>query len=173
MTRFADLGPAEQRARMERTIRTYFDGCNAADVELMAAQFTADAVHYFPPGLDGPWAGNRTIAENWRQLVLTIGSAWSIERLIAEPETLQAVIEWTHWKTRAGGCLRGDEWYVFDPETGLIREIRAFYAAASDGRPEVTLQGYDYSASAYHLAPPVDRPHPDAQYRAPAGEVSA
>lgn len=170
MTRFADLDRAERRTVMERTIRTYFDACNLADVDLMASQFTPGAVHYFPPGLDGPWVGDRTIAENWRHLVLSIGSAWSIERLVAEPESLQAVIEWTHWKTKLGGYLCGDEWYTFDAETGLISEIRAFYAAASDGRGEVTLQGYDYAANGYHLEPPVHRPHPDA---ASSSEIQA
>lgn len=162
MSRFVDLPREEQRARMDATIRTYFQGCNDADVEAMAATFHPDAVHYFPPGLDGPWRGARTIGENWRSLVLRIGSAWSIERLIAEPESLQAVIEWTHWKTGLGGYLRGDEWYRFDPETGLITEIRAFYAASSDGRDEVILEGFDYAAEGYHLQAPVDRPHPDA-----------
>jgi hypothetical protein len=164
MSRFADLPPAARRARMETTIRTYFDGCNEGDVAKMAAQFTPDAVHYFPPGLDGPWVGNTTIAENWRRLVLTIGSAWSIERIVVEPESFQAVIEWTHWKTRPGGYLRGDEWYRFDPDTGLITEIRAFYASASDGRSEVTMEGYDYAANGHHMEPPVARPHPDAEY---------
>ncbi|MFK0106704.1 nuclear transport factor 2 family protein [Streptomyces sp. NPDC091217] len=164
MSRFEDLDPSVRRARMEEAIRTYFDGCNEADVPKMASQFTPDAVHYFPPGLDGPWVGDKTIAENWRRLVLTIGSAWSIERLVVEPESLQAVIEWTHWKTRLGGYLRGDEWYRFDPETGLITEIRAFYASASDGRDEVTMQGYDYEAHGYRMTPPVERPHPEAEY---------
>ncbi|WP_190812798.1 nuclear transport factor 2 family protein [Saccharopolyspora pogona] len=164
MTRFADLDPAAQRTLMEERIRVYFDGCNEADVDKMAAQFTENAVHYFPPGLEGPWVGNRTIGENWRRLVLTIGSAWSIERMILEPESLQGVIEWTHWKTRMNGYLRGDEWYKFDPETGLITEIRAFYAASSDGRDEVTIEGFDYAAEGYCLAPPVARPHPDAEY---------
>ncbi|WP_314325059.1 nuclear transport factor 2 family protein [Paenarthrobacter ilicis] len=162
MTRFADLPREVQRRRMEETIRTYFDGCNEADVNKMASQFAADAVHYFPPGLEGPWIGNMTIAENWRRLVMSIGSAWSIERLIAEPESLQAVIEWTHWKTAKGGYLRGDEWYAFDPETGQITEIRAFYSSAADIRVAITLEGYDYEANGYHMAAPVDRPHPDA-----------
>ncbi|MFF2847681.1 nuclear transport factor 2 family protein [Streptomyces sp. NPDC058001] len=165
MTRFADLPREEQRTRMEATIRAYFQGCNDADVDAMAATFHPDAVHYFPPGIGGPWRGARTIGENWRALVMRIGSAWSIERLMAEPESLQAVIEWTHWKTALGGYLRGDEWYRFDPETGLITEIRAFYAATSDGRDEVTLEGFDYEAEGYHLVPPVDRPHPDATDR--------
>jgi hypothetical protein len=166
MTRFADLDRDVQRKQMESTIRTYFDGCNEADVEKMASTFTSDAVHYFPPGLKGPWVGGRVIAENWRNLTLTIGSAWTIERLIAEPESLQAVIEWTHYKTGRGGFLRGDEWYVFDPDNGLIREIRAFYASSSDGRQFVELEGFDYAGNGYHLSCPVDRPHPDAEYTA-------
>jgi regulator of RNase E activity RraA len=154
---FSGLDSQEQRDRMEKTIRRYFDGCNEADVEKIAACFTEGAVHYFPPGLEGPWVGNRTIAENWRELVLTIGSAWTIERLIAEPASLQAVIEWTHYKTNLGGFVRGDEWYQFDPETGLIAEIRAYYASAADGRRQVELQGYDYEANGYHLRSPIER----------------
>lgn len=164
MTAFSALDREVQRKQIESTIRTYFDGCNEADVEKMAATFAPDAVHYFPPGIGGPWIGNRTIAENWRRLTLTQGSAWTIERLIVEPESLQAVIEWTHYKTRPGGFLRGDEWYEFDPETGLITEIRAFYAASSDGRSEVVLEGYDYEANGYNFQSPVPRPHPDAEY---------
>lgn len=161
---FSLLPREEQAARMRQAIRDYFDGCNQADVAKMAAQFTDDCVHYFPPGLDGPWRGNLTIAENWRRLVLTIGSAWSIEQIIAEPEALQAVIEWTHWKTRTGSVLRGDEWYRFDAHTGKITEIRAFYASASDGREDVSLEGFDYAGANYHLEPPVVRPHPEAEY---------
>lgn len=164
MSRFVDLDSATKRARMEKRIRDYFAGCNAADVEAMAAEFTDDAVHYFPPGLDGPWIGAQAIAANWRRLVLTRGSAWSIERIVIEPETLQAVIEWTHWKTRTDTYLRGDEWYTFDPESGRITEIRAFYAAPADPRPAVILEGFNYHAAAYTMAPPVVRPHPDADY---------
>ncbi|MFE3598540.1 nuclear transport factor 2 family protein [Streptomyces sp. NPDC059142] len=166
-TAFEKLDEPARRARMEATIRTYFDGCNEADVEKMAATFHPDAVHYFPPGLDGPWKGARTIAENWRRLTLTIGSAWTIDRLITDPASHQAVIEWTHYKTRAGGFLRGDEWYAFDPGSGLITEIRAYYAARADGRDHVELEGFDYGPRGYHLSCPVDRPHPDAGYPAP------
>lgn len=165
MTKFTDLDREEQAQQMRQSIRTYFEGCNEADVEKMTGQFTDDAVHYFPPGLDGPWRGATTIAENWRRLVLTIGSAWSIERMIVEPESLQAVIEWTHWKTRTGTALRGDEWYRFDPATGKITEIRAFYASSSDGRDHVAMEGFDYAGEQYHLEPPVTRPHPEAQYQ--------
>lgn len=161
-TTFSELDRQSQRALMESEVRTYFGGCNEADVEKMVSQFAPDAVHYFPPGLDGPWVGSRTIAENWRKLTLSIGSAWSIDRFMSEPESLQAVIEFTHYKPELGGHLRGSEWYKFDPKTGLITEIRAVYASAPDGRDKVELQGYDYAGNGYHLECPIPRPHPDA-----------
>ncbi|WP_217567226.1 nuclear transport factor 2 family protein [Streptomyces sp. GbtcB7] len=167
MKHFATLVESERRARMEQTIRTYFDGCNEADVEKMAGCFTHDAVHYFPPGLDGPWKGAHTIAGNWRHLVLTIGSAWTIDRLITDPASNQAVIEWTHYKTALNGFLRGDEWYAFDDETGLITEIRAYYASRGDGRDHIELEGFDYESRGYHTTCPVPRPHKDAAHSNP------
>jgi ketosteroid isomerase-like protein len=149
---------------MKNRITVYFDGCNEADIEKMSSQFTPDAVHFFPPGLNGPWRGATTIAENWRRLVMTVGSAWTIERMIVDPDEDAAVIEWTHWKTKDGVALRGDEWYKFDPESGLITEIRAFYAAPADSRSHIAIEGFDYAAENYHLAPTVERPHPEATY---------
>lgn len=148
--------------RMEETIRTYFDGCNEADAAKMTACFTPDAVHYFPPGMyGGAWRGAETIAANWVNFVATKGSAWTIDRLVAVPESYQAVIEWTHYKTAENTILRGDEWYVFDPETLLISEIRAYYASPVDrSQPELRLEGFDYEGRGYHLTCPVPRPHP-------------
>lgn len=156
----------ERKQTLRNRIRVYFDGCNEADVDKIAAQFTPDAVHFFPPGIGGPWRGARTIGENWRRLVKTVGSAWSIERYIVDPDAHEAVIEWTHWKTRSGQALRGDEWYKFDPESGLITEIRAFYASPADARTHIHLEDFDYVAEGYQLEPPEARPHPDAEYTA-------
>jgi len=65
------------------------------------------------------------------------------------------VIEWTHFKTKQGTVLRGDEWYVFDPGSGLIREIRAYYASPQDASLDrLELGGYDYAAHGYAAAPP-------------------
>lgn len=157
-------------ARMEQTIRTYFDGCNAADVAMMRGCFTPDAVHYFPGGMaGGPWRGSDVIAANWARLVMTIGSAWSIDRMLCDPDSRQAVIEWTHYKTAQDTYLRGDEWYVFDAESGLINEIRAYYAAPAPQTPPraVELVGFDYGGRGYHLECPVPRPHPGAGQPAP------
>ena len=41
-------------------------------------------------------------------------------------------MEWTHWKNASGTALRGAEWYLFDPDSLRIAEIRAYYAAPAD-----------------------------------------
>jgi ketosteroid isomerase-like protein len=140
----------------EALIRRYFAACNAGDHAALVACFTPDAVHYFPPGLPGaPWRGAAAIADGWVWCVETLGSQWTIERILLGAEAApEAVIEWTHWKTRKGTALRGDEWYRFDPASGLITEIRAYYAAPA--RPEVAIEelhDFDYAGRGYHMAP--------------------
>jgi len=148
--------------RHEALIRRYFDACNAADRGALLSCFTPDAVHYFPPGLpDIPWRGAATIAERWIWCVEQLGSQWTIEKVLLSPETNEAVIEWTHWKRKLRTAQRGDEWYVFDAHSGLIREIRAYYAAPavrdSTALPQVRgtymgeLVGFDYAGRDYHL----------------------
>jgi hypothetical protein len=70
-------------------------------------------------------------------------------------------MEWTHFKTLQGTVLRGDEWYDFDPESGLIREIRAYYASPQDPALErLELGGFDYAGRGYATAQPFERPRP-------------
>jgi ketosteroid isomerase-like protein len=137
----------------EQTIRRYFDACNAADHAALLACFTPDAVHYFPPGLpEIPWRGADAIAKKWIWCVEHLGSQWTIEKVLVAGD--EAVIEWTHWKRKLGSAQRGDEWYVFDGASGLIREIRAYYAApAVKDTPIGELVGFDYQARGYHLGP--------------------
>jgi hypothetical protein len=144
---YSDPEIAKRAEQMEKTIRTYFDGCNEADADKIIACFTEDAVHYFPPDMyQGPFRGARTIAERWCAAVRDVGSYWTVDTLLIEPVSYRAVMEWTHFKTRQGKKLRGDEWYEFDPATGLIREIRAYYASpqAAD-LTELHLGGFDYA----------------------------
>lgn len=136
---------------MEATIRSYFDACNAADHGGIASHFTPDAVHYFPPGMyGGPFVGAEVIAERWVQAVATFGSRWTVDQVICDPPGNRAVIEWTHFKTKQGKVLRGDEWYRFDPAAGLITEIRAYYASPQDPSLDVLeLAGFDYERHGY------------------------
>lgn len=145
-----DLSPARRAA----LIRRYFAACNAADIAAMTACFTPDAVHYFPPGLpDVPWRGAGTIARNWAWCVQTLGSRWTIEKILCAADSDEAVIEWTHWKRNPAGALRGDEWYVF--RDGRIAEIRAYYAAPADRGVAINqLVDFDYAGRGYAMLPP-------------------
>ncbi|WP_322041276.1 nuclear transport factor 2 family protein [Burkholderia diffusa] len=142
-------------ARYAALIRRYFDACNEADYDKLVSCFTPDAVHYFPAGLpDIPWRGADTIARKWQWCVAELGSRWTIEKILVSHDTHEAVIEWTHWKTKLGTALRGDEWYVFDPETCRIKEIRAYYAAPADKAAAINeIVEFDYAGRGYHLEP--------------------
>jgi methyltransferase len=146
-------------AVMEERIRSYFDACNAADPAAIASFFASDAVHYFPPGMyQGPFVGAKVIAERWVAAVESLGSMWTVDQVIADPASGRAVIEWSHFKTKVGTVLRGDEWYQFDTGTGLITEIRAYYASPQDpDLQRLELGGFDYEGRGYPLEPPFTR----------------
>jgi uncharacterized protein GlcG (DUF336 family)/ketosteroid isomerase-like protein len=146
-------------AGMEDTIRRYFDACNTGDAAAVASFFTPDAVHYFPPGMyQGPFVGAGTIGRRWAEAVERLGSMWTVDHVICEPTTARAVIEWTHWKTGTGTILRGDEWYVFERGSGLIAEIRAYYASPQDpSLDRLELGGFDYPGRGYPITPPFTR----------------
>jgi hypothetical protein len=153
---YADPALAERGQRLERLMRVYFDACNAADVEKIMACFVPDAVHYFPPDMyEGPFRGARKIAEKWRDAVERLGSYWTVDRMFVDPAGHQAIMEWTHFKTKQNTILRGIEWYDFDPASGLIQEIRAYYASPqAAGMPVLALGGFDYAGRGYPAAPP-------------------
>ncbi|MFJ4256348.1 nuclear transport factor 2 family protein [Pseudomonas monteilii] len=138
-----------------QTIRRYFAACNEADYDKLVSCFAPDAVHYFPDGLpDIPWRSADTIARKWQWCVEHLGSQWTIEKILVSHDSDEAVIEWTHWKGKLGTALRGDEWYIFDKDSGLIQEIRAYYAAPADKQVSINqLVDFDYSGRGYHLEP--------------------
>lgn len=139
---------------MERAIRAYFAACNRGDAERIAACFTPDAVHYFPEG--GPlraMRGAAVIGAGWARCVEQLGSYWTVDSFIGDPDTGRAVIEWTHFKRKANTVLRGDEWYRFAPD-GRIAEIRAYYACPPQpGVAEHRLGDFDYRGRGYPEAP--------------------
>ena len=153
---------------MTAWINDYFAACNSGDVDRIAAYFEPDGVHYFPPGMyAGPFRGARTIGERWHAAVTEGGSYWTVDQVITDARTRRAVIEWTHFKRKAGVMLRGDEWYKFS-ERGLIQEIRAYYAAPQDQSLTVLeIGGYDYAGLGYPMSAPPLAERPDE----PAGLV--
>ena len=49
----------------------------------------------------------------------------------------------------------GSEWIVFDRASGLIKEIRAYYASPQDAEMErLELGGFDYKGREHSLASP-------------------
>ena len=150
------MSEALTAAGLEATIRRYFDGCNRANVEMMMSTMAPDATHYFPSGApQGPFRSAREIANGWVAAVDRLGSLWTIDSILVDAARREAVIEWTHWKTKLGVFLRGDEWYRFD-ETGRIVEIRAYYACPpdADSGSNNELGGFDYEGRGYPLTPP-------------------
>jgi hypothetical protein len=156
MNSYQDPAIATRRDEMDHLIRKYFDGCNEADIDKIMSCLTPDAVHYFPPGMyEGPFRGARKIAEKWRDAVNKLGSYWTVDRLLIEPASHQAVMEWTHFKTKQDIVLRGIEWYEFDTSTGLISEIRAYYASPqAAGIERMELGGFNYAGRNYPDGPP-------------------
>lgn len=132
-------------------IRRYFAACNAADYAALMSCFTPDAVHYFPAGLpEVPWRSADTISRKWLWCVQTLGSQWTIDRILISHDKPEAMIEWTHWKNKSATALRGAEWYLF--EDGKIKEIRAYYAAPADKDVAINeLVGFDYAGRGYPL----------------------
>lgn len=147
-------------ARMRALVERYFQGCNAGDSAAIAACLTPDAIHYFPPGMyGGAFRGGRAIGDRWVKAYNELGSRWVLEKVAVDADTDTAVGEWSHYKTRQGKVLRGDEWYVFDAETGLINEIRAYYASpqAAD-LDRLELAEFDYAGRGYSLQAPGTAP---------------
>jgi methyltransferase len=150
---------------LEQRVRGYMAACTAGDADLIASFFTPHAVHYFPPGMyGGPWAGARQIAERWAEAVRERGSSWTVDAIVVDEPRRQAVCEWTHVKAGADVLrpaeaphhtarvvLRGAEWYEFD-ESGLITEIRAYYASPqAEGLDRLELGGFDYAGRGYPM----------------------
>ena len=145
-----------KKASMEKVIRRYFAGCNEASLDKMLSCFVPDAIHYFPPDMyDGPWVGAEKIARGWISAVNKIGSYWTIDNIIIDPSKDEAVIEWTHFKTKLGITLRGAEWYLFDKSSGLIKELWAYYASPQDKNLKtLELKGMNYVSRGFPKSPP-------------------
>ncbi len=103
-------------------------------------------------------AGSHAIAQRLTDVISRVGSVWTVDSIVVDRDRPLAVVEWTNFKTLAQGYMRGDEWIRFDADSGLIDEIRPYYAASPDPSSEVNeLGGFDYQQRGYPLAPPFSR----------------
>lgn len=145
----AEAAPAQ---RIEQLIRTYIQACNHADADAIAACFCTDAVHY-APGV-AKWSGAVTIGGNFAGRVQELGHCWTVDQLLVDVDRCAAALEWTRFDRNAR-VLRGVDWFVIDPHTLKIREVRPYLAAVPN--PDLTrqeLRDFDYAGRGY----PTDAP---------------
>ena len=142
--------------RIELIIRRYIEACNKADAEAIAACFRLDAVHYSP--YTPKMSGAATIGSNFAKMVQELGRCWTVDQLLVDTERCAAVLEWTSFNREQRWILRGVDWFVFEPQTFLIQEVRPYLAVPVP--PEVghyELWDFDYAARGYPVRLPVDR----------------
>jgi hypothetical protein len=108
--------------RIEQAIRGYIQACNDGDAERIAACFSSDAVHYFPTV--AKWSGASTIGVYFSKRVQALGHLWTVDKVVVDADRHAGVLEWTQFD-KEGRILRGIDWFVFDPGSLRIREIRA------------------------------------------------
>jgi methyltransferase len=140
----AEPAPAQ---RIEQIIRTYIQACNDADAEAIAACFLPDAVHY-GPGMP-KWSGAAMIGSNFAKRVREFGHCWTVDQVLVDVDRCAAALEWTRFD-RNGWVLRGVDWFIFEPQTVRIREIRPYFAVSP--RPDLMrqeMQDFDYAGRGY------------------------
>jgi methyltransferase len=134
--------------RMEQVIRTYIQACNDANAEAIGACFSAEAVHYSP--WSPKWVGGAKIGSNFAKLVREEGVSWTVDQLLVDVDQSAAALEWTGFNRQHARIVRGVDWFVFEPETFLIQEIRPYVAAPI--HPDIArqeLQEFDYAGRGY------------------------
>ena len=152
------------------TIRRYYNGCTAGDLELMRDTLHPEVVHYFlaPNPGSTPVGPREHLMRYWRKVSAMMDARWVVERSVTSGD--ETVIEWTMWWRPEPGAeriaTRGAEWFVFEDE--LIREIRSYYRQ----EPFTTeLDGFAYAARGYSTTGrEYSALHPDAtKFSAQAG----
>ena len=137
---------------IEQAIRNYIQACNDGDADRIAACFSLDAVHYFPTV--AKWSGASTIGANFSKRVQALGHLWTVDKVLVDADRRAGVLEWTQFD-KEDRVLRGVDWFVFEPESFRIQEIRAYGAAPIQRDLErQELQDFDYARRGYPMARP-------------------
>src|SRR5262249_2820720 len=129
-------------------IRTYIQACNDADVEAIASCFCPGAVHYRGPA-DPKWEGPTTIGSNFAKRVRELGHYWTVDQLLIDVDRWAAALEGRGFDRQAR-FVRGVDWFVFEPQTFCVQEVRPYTAAPV--HPDMARQeflDFDYAGRGY------------------------
>ena len=127
---------------------------NDAEAEAIAASFCPDAVHYFPSSFK--WTGAATIGSNFAQRVRAQGHYWTVDHLLIDGDRCAAALEWTRFTRQQAQIIRGVDWFVLEPQTWRIQEVRSYTAAPV--QPDMARQeflDFDYAGRGYPTTCPV------------------
>jgi SnoaL-like domain len=111
---------------MEHVIRTYIQACNDADANAIAACFGPEAVHYSPAG--PKWVGAAIIGHHFTTMVQEQGHCWTVDQLVIDVDPCAATHDWTRFDRQHARILRSVDWFVFEPQTFRIQEVRPYTA---------------------------------------------
>jgi methyltransferase len=133
--------------RMEQVIRMFIQACNDADAETIAASFYPEAVQYTSRL---KWSGAATIGSNFAKIVREQGYFWTVDHLLTDVDRCAATLEWTAFIGPHALIVRGVDWFVFEPQTFCIQEVRTYHA--SPVHPDMARQellDFDYAGRGY------------------------
>ncbi len=97
--------------------------------------------------------GAATIGSKFARVVQEQGVFWTVDQLLTDVDRYSAALEWTRFNRQRDRLLRGVDWFVFDPQTLCIQEVRPYTAAPIDtDMPRQELQDFDYAGRGYPTA---------------------
>jgi len=106
------------------------EGCNNADATAISACFRPDAVHY-GPGIPKR-SGAAAIGGHFAKRVADTGQWWTVDELVTDADRCAAALEWTRFDPSRRQIVRGVDWFDFEEETLLSREVRPYFAVRPD-----------------------------------------
>jgi SnoaL-like protein len=141
------MTPPTPAQRMEHVIRTFIQACNDADAAAIAACFCPKGVQY---SLRLHWVGAVTIGSNFAQMIREQGAFFTVDQVLTDADRCAATLEYTVFLGPQARIVRGVDWFVFEPLTWGIQEVRSYTATPID--PNMTRQElleFDYAGRGY------------------------
>jgi methyltransferase len=146
------MSPDALARHMEQMVSAYIQGCNHADAAAIAACFAPGGVHYVAVNDQGAEnvVGGEKLGAGFAARVRATGVRWTVDYVITDPDRHLAILEWSSFSRTPAKVRRGIDWFVFDPPTAKIADIRTYFATMpgpSESRTEHL--DFDYAGRGY------------------------